>query len=51
MAIFVGMVVTLILRKNYTYHGPIAKEQIKKKYYSNAMQGCVQFGIIPIKCP
>lgn len=47
----VGMIIGLIVRPNDKIHGPNAKKQCRKLYYSNKMKKCVKFNIKPIICP
>ena len=50
-AIAVGMVMGLIFRPKYKYHGPNAMQESKKKYYNRKNNKCYQFIIKPLECP
>lgn len=41
----VGMIVGLILRQDYEYHGPNSNDQRKKIYYSKQLNKCIIFDI------
>lgn len=51
LSIATGMIIGTIFKPKDKYHGPNAKSECQKKYYSKKKKACIKFGIQPMECP
>lgn len=49
--IAVGMIIAILIKPTYQYHGPNAEKHCQKKFYCHLRKKCYQFDIYPIECP
>lgn len=50
LSMIVGMIVALINKPKYIYHGPNAEQQSKKIFYNHVTKKCYRFIVKPINC-